>query len=95
MGYKEGIVHVDYSESYSNKQKDEIQSAYFGQTNFSLFTACCYFRSEDVLNKAPMTVISESNNHSHIAAISCVKNVVDCLEEKMAPHQLDRNLYLE
>ena len=37
-----------------------------------------------------MTVISESNEHSRIAAISCVKKVVDCLEEKMAPHPLDK-----
>ena len=26
----EALVHVDYSESYKNKQQDEIQSAYFG-----------------------------------------------------------------
>ena len=34
------IVHVDYSESYNNKQQDKTQSAYFGQSTFSLFTAC-------------------------------------------------------
>ena len=43
MDLKQGdaILHVDYSESYKNKQ-DEIQSAYFGQSIFSLFTACVY-----------------------------------------------------
>ena len=35
-------VHVDYRESYENKQQDEVQGAYFGHCNFSLFTACCY-----------------------------------------------------
>ena len=44
MDLKQGdaIFHVDYSESYKNKQQDEIQSAYFGQSIFSLFTACVY-----------------------------------------------------
>ena len=26
----EAFIHIDYSESYKNKQQDEIQSAYFG-----------------------------------------------------------------
>jgi len=43
----ECIVHVDYSESYTNKQQGEIQSAYFGHAIFSTFTACGYFRQAD------------------------------------------------
>lgn len=38
----EAILNVDYSESYKNKQQDEIQSADFGQSTFSLFTASVY-----------------------------------------------------
>ena len=38
----EVLIHIDYSESYKNKQQDKIQSAYFGQSTFSLFTACVY-----------------------------------------------------
>ena len=34
----EVILHVDYSESYNNTQQDEIQSAYFGNSTFSIFT---------------------------------------------------------
>ena len=26
----EALIHIDYSESYKNKQQDEIQGAYFG-----------------------------------------------------------------
>ena len=33
------LVHVHYSESYENKQQDECQSAYFGHSAFSIFTA--------------------------------------------------------
>ena len=40
------LIHVDYSENYENRQQNEIQSAYFGHTTFSLFTACCYLRKE-------------------------------------------------
>ena len=31
----EALIHVDYTESYK-KQQDEIQSAYFDQSSFSL-----------------------------------------------------------
>ena len=37
--WKTGLKQVDYSESCKNKQKDEIQSAYFVQSTFSLFTS--------------------------------------------------------
>ena len=54
----ECVIHVDYSESLCNKQQGKIQTAYFGRTNFSIFTACGYFRySEDSdLTKVPITV---------------------------------------
>ena len=43
----EAFVRVDYSESYNNTQQDEIQSAYFGQQNFSIFTSCSYYREAE------------------------------------------------
>ena len=33
------LIQVDYSENYKNRDQDEIQTAYFGQEQFSLFTA--------------------------------------------------------
>ena len=42
LGRNDILVHADYSEGYENKPKHEIQSAYFGHTSFSIFTACCY-----------------------------------------------------
>ena len=36
----EALVHVDYSQSYNRTQQNEIQSAYFDQENFSIFTSC-------------------------------------------------------
>ena len=43
----EAFVRVDYSETYNNTQQDEIQSAYFGQQNFSIFTSCSYYREAE------------------------------------------------
>ena len=38
------MVQVDFTESYKSEQQDVIQSAYFGNQCFSIFTACCYFK---------------------------------------------------
>ena len=68
----EALIHVDCSESYNNTQQDEIQSAYFGQLNFSIFTSCSYYREAEQGNlaKIPIAVISESSDHSRIAAFT-------------------------
>ncbi|XP_066932919.1 glutamic acid-rich protein-like [Clytia hemisphaerica] len=81
------IIHVDYSESYRNKQQDEIQSAYFGQSSFSIFTACAYYKadnSDDPLVKRSLTIVSESSDHSRVASMSCVKMVIEEIEKSIA-----------
>ena len=73
----EFLVHVDYAESYKNAQQDEIQTAYFGHQAFSMFTACCYTRdSEGELKKHCFVIISDSSDHSRIAAHTCISRVV-------------------
>ena len=74
----EVLILVDYSESYSNSQQDEVQSAYFGQQN-----CYCHNSGEDNLTKVPMAVISESNDHSRISAFSCIVTIVDELKKLM------------
>ena len=34
------MVQVEFAESYKNDQQDAIQSAYFGNQCFSIFTVC-------------------------------------------------------
>lgn len=69
---------MDYAESYKNSQQNEIQSAYFGNSTFSIFTACCYSRSPDgSLKKDSIVVISESKDHDRKASLTCVKKVVE------------------
>ena len=40
------IFSVNFCKNYENKQKNEIQSAYFGHEAFTLYTAACYFKNE-------------------------------------------------
>ena len=79
----EALTHVDYSESNSNSQQDKVQSAYFGQQNFSIFTSCSYCRDngEDNLTNVP---ISESNDHYRITAFSYIVTTVDELKKLMS-----------
>ena len=45
----EVLIQVDYSENYGNKDQLQIQSAYFGRQNFSIFAVCCYLEIDGVL----------------------------------------------
>ena len=79
----EALIHVDHNESYKNKQQDEIQRAYFGQSSFSLFTAAVYhLDSNRNLVKRPVVVVSESSDHSRIAALKCIEFVIKEVERQ-------------
>lgn len=78
----EAILHANYSQSHKNKQDDEIQSAYFGQSTFSLFAACVYhLDNEKSLIKRPIVVVSESSDHSRVATLTCLDFVVKAKEK--------------
>ena len=75
------LSHVDYSESYKNKEQDEIQSAYLGQSSLSLFKAAVYHLDSDRnLVKRPAAGVSESIDHSRIAALTCINFVIKEVE---------------
>ena len=96
LAKNEILIHVDYSESYENKQQREIQSTYFGHTTFSIFTACCYLRdAEDKVICESVTITSELPDHSRAAAITSVLKVIDHLREKHQHLPLKINSYLE
>ena len=60
-----------------NQQQNEIQSAYFGNKSFSLFTTCSYYRSTDgEIEKIPITVTSEESDKLRISSISNVSKVI-------------------
>ena len=68
LDHCEGLVHVDYAESYKNVHQNEIQSTYFGNSIFSIFTASCYTKllidNGDDLKKDWVVMISESKDHN-------------------------------
>ena len=77
------LVHVDYAESYKNLQQNEIQSAYFGNSTFSIFTACCYTKSMDNggLKKDSIVVVNEIKERNRAVALACLEKVVEKAEE--------------
>ena len=78
----EVLVHVDYSENYSNKHQQEIQNAYPAHNTFSIFTACCYFRGDgrEVVSKNIM-ITCNATDHSRIAAHNCTMKVIEELNK--------------
>ena len=84
LDHCEILVHVDYAESYKNVHRDEIQSGYFGNSIFRIFTACCYNKllidNGDGLKKDPVVVISESKDQNRMAALTCLKKVIEEVE---------------
>ena len=82
LGENEVLLRVDYSETYSNIQQGEIQSAYFGHDSFSIFTACFCLRKDGDLINENITIISEASDHSRIPAFTCINKVFDFVREK-------------
>ena len=71
---KEILIQVDYGENYTcytNKGQGQVQSAYFGQKPFSIFTACCHLKVDGVILNENVTVTSETNDNPRSAAMSC------------------------
>ena len=66
-----------------NSQQNEIQSAYFGNSTFSIFTACYYTKTleDGGLKKDSIVVVSESKEHNRAAALTCLKKVIKRAEE--------------
>ena len=86
--FKEGLdenevlLHIDYSENYSNIQQGEMQCTYFGRDSFSIFTACCYLCKDGDFVNENISIISETSDHSRIAVFTCICKVFDFMREK-------------
>ena len=75
------MLSVDFSKNNDNKQHHEIQSAYFGQEAFTLYTAACYYRSHDIdgacvdkdagLKVLSVVIVSNEIIHERNIAFSC------------------------
>ena len=89
------LIHLDYSESYENKQQHEIQSVSFGRTRFSIFTVCCNLRdTKNIMICGSVTISSELPDLSRAAAIRRMLTVIDHLRGKVQHVLLKNNSIL-
>ena len=82
------MLHVDFAESYKNDQQDAIQSVYFGNQCFRIFTACFHTKSpnnKDVRNDN-VIVVPASSNHDKAASMSCLEKVIRKIEHMHEKH---------
>ena len=81
----QAILHVEDSKSYRNKHQDEIQSTSFGQSTSSLFIAFVYHLNDsESLIQRPITVVSDSSNHSWIAMFMFIDFIIKEVEKHVA-----------
>ena len=70
------VVHVVYSKSYKNKQKNEINPACYGQGTFSLCTVVLYIKDSGVVKSRSFALVTEENDHSFNISYGLSKFIV-------------------
>ena len=80
---RELLINLDFSENYSNRNQNEIQSAYFGNNSFSLFTACAFYNNQGKTEKVSVTITTEGSDKSRVTSISCVDFLIQFLRSKI------------
>ncbi len=84
-GSTDVIVQVDFSENYTNVQKNEIQSAYFGHQCFSLYTVCIWYgetaSNECMLRCKSFCIISDSLSHDKTSALHFNRLLIDKIRQ--------------
>ena len=76
IGTKTAIIQVDFSENYQNTQRNEIQSAYFGHNNFSLYTMCVWYAEGQEIKSKTFCLISNSLMHDKFHALHYNKLII-------------------
>ena len=92
LGPNDLMVQVDFAESYKNDQQDAIQSDYFGNQCFSIFTACCYVNVEGIIKNQNVVIFTERSEHDRVTSMSCLQKVVEEIELKNGKNH--ENLYV-
>ena len=62
------ILSIDFSQNYNNKQKHEIQSAYFGHEALTIYMAECY--SKECINGQSEADLDSGLNVLSVAIVS-------------------------
>ena len=85
------ILSVDFLKNYDKKQHHEIQSSYFGYEAFTLYTAACYYRSQDIdgacvnkdagLKVLSVVIVSNETINERNIAFSCNMKVLEIVRQ--------------
>ena len=87
------ILSVDFSKNYQKKQHHKIQSTYFGQKNFTLFTGACYFHrdaniesfssniDDSCLVIVPVAMVSNETSHNRNLAFTNNNKLISFVQE--------------
>ena len=87
----EVIFSVEFSKNYENKQRNEIQSAYFGHEMFMLYTAACHFKQpfpngkhnpEFDLYILSVVIVSNETHHERDIAYCCNTKLLNFVLDK-------------
>ena len=87
VGTKSAIIQVDFSENYTNTQQNEIQSAYFGHDNFSLYTVCVWFPDGNQVKSKTFCIISDNLTHSKFYVLHYNKLIIQEVRQIVADLQ--------
>ena len=68
------VMQVDFAENYRCIEQREIQSAYWGQHQVTLFCSCIWNGSDGPIN---YVVLSDSNKHDKISALKYICLILD------------------
>ena len=58
-------MYVNYSENYKNKHQNETKSAFYGQGQLTVYTACIYVNADGGVKCKNYALITLENDHSY------------------------------
>ena len=70
------LIHLDYSKNYKCQHQNEIESGYFGNKTFSLFTACTYYKQNGKIQKLLITATTKEKDNCRGVSMSCVNKII-------------------
>ena len=68
IGTSSAVIQVDFAENYKNRQQNEVQSAYFGQESFSLYTVVAWYEADGKVCSKSFCFVTDETEHSKFVA---------------------------
>ena len=74
-------IHMDFAEDYRCRSQEEIQSAYWSQTQLIIHPAVAYFKKDDKLSHQSYVFISDEPKHDTKFVFASLRSLVPQLIE--------------